>query len=443
MREEPGASNLGLPPSLPPSPLPWMVLLPQKETIIQIIMYICIITAKVHKMILDRQLSGHIRKMLGKFPVVSVTGPRQSGKTTLLKNFFPDYRYFNLERLDIRAMLSADMIGFLRQAGPGVIFDEAQNLPELFSYIQVLSDERNLNGQYILAGSQSFLMSEHISQSLSGRVSLNTLLPFSIKELKVNLATEPGSLIYSGFYPRVHDQKIEPHDFYPSYLQTYIERDIRSLRSIENLHVFARFLGLCAGRIGQIINLTSLANDSGISVNTAKAWLSLLETSYIIILLQPYYKNFNKRIIKSPKLYFYDTGLASSLLRIGSVENLHTHYLYGSLFENLIIGEIIKSQVHSGRLPSVYYWRESNGTEIDCIIEREEGGITALEIKAGHTFTTEYMRNLLHFPGKINEGDIQKCVVYAGSESVTINEVRIISWNDFVHDVQKTVRLIT
>jgi predicted AAA+ superfamily ATPase len=388
-------------------------------------------------MILTRHLSGYLRKILKKFPVISLTGPRQSGKTTLLRNFFTDYKYYNLERLDIREIISADILGFLRQSGPRVIFDEAQNLPELFSYIQVISDEQNKKGQYILSGSQSFLLNESISQSLAGRVSVNVLLPFDIKELKGQFTTDPDSNIITGFYPRIHDQKIEPSDFYPSYLQTYIERDIRTLRSIGNLQTFSRFLGLCAGRIGQVLNLTSLANDAGISVNTAKAWLSLLESSYIIYLLQPYYNNFNKRIIKTPKLYFYDTGVASSLLRIGTTEALRNHYLYGSLFENLVISEIIKSQVHSGRRASVYYWRESNGTEIDCIVERPDGGITAIEIKAGQTFTNGFLRNLLLFPEKTVSGDIQKFVVYKGSETTTIRKIKIVSWNDCISGESK------
>ena len=280
-----------------------------------------------------------------------------------------------------------------------MIFDEAQNLPELFSYIQVISDEKRLNGQYILSGSQSFLLNDQISQSLAGRVSVNVLLPFDIGELSFIDDFDPAQLIINGFYPRIYDQQIKPADFYPSYLQTYIERDIRTLRSIENLHTFSRFLGLCAGRTGQILNLSSLANDAGITVNTAKAWLSLLKSSYIIYLLQPYYRNFNKRIIKSPKLYFYDTGVASSLLRITDPTMLSSHYLYGALFENLVITEIIKSQVHRGKRPSVYYWRESNGVEIDCIIERGGNTIDALEIKAGQTFSADYLRNLRHFPG--------------------------------------------
>jgi len=375
--------------------------------------------------------------MLGKFPVVSLTGPRQSGKTTLLRNDFGDFRYYNLERLDVREMLAADPYGFLKESSPGIIFDEAQNLPELFSYIQVVSDERKRNGQYIISGSQSFLLNEHISQSLAGRVSVNVLLPFDITEIRGHASLELPQMILKGFYPRVYDQNIKPEDFYPSYLQTYIERDIRTLRSIENLQTFSRFLSLCAGRTGQVLNLSSLANDTGISVNTAKAWLSLLESSYIIFLLQPYYRNFNKRIIKSPKIFFYDTGVVSSLLRLTDTRILFNHYLYGALFENLVISELVKSEVHKGKKPSVYYWRESNGVEIDCIIEHEGGEMTALEIKAGQTFNSGYIRNLHLFPDSNMGKEINKVVIYGGSEATRIKNIRVTTWKDFVENISK------
>jgi len=384
-------------------------------------------------MIIHRKIVAHLKEMLEKYPVVSLTGPRQSGKTTILRSAFSEYKYFNLERIDIREMISVDPLGFLKEAGVKVIFDEAQNLPELFSYIQVFSDERRLNGQYILSGSQSFLLNSHISQSLAGRVSVNVLLPFDVGELSVIDDFDPARLIISGFYPRTYDQHIRPSDFYPSYLQTYIERDIRTLRAVENLQTFSRFLGLCAGRTGQIVNMSSLANDAGVSVNTVKAWLSLLESSYIIYLLQPYHHNFSKRIIKSPKLYFYDTGIVSSLLRINDPEMLSSHYLYGALFENLVISEIIKSQVHRGERPSVWYWRESNGQEIDCIVEREDNRIDALEIKAGQTFSNDYLRSLKSFPSTATDRKITKTVIYQGTESTIIKDMNLLSWHDFTH----------
>ncbi len=379
---------------------------------------------------ISRALTKHLRKMLKLFPVVSLTGPRQSGKTTLLKNEFPKYKYFNLERIDLRQMVLADTMGFLRNAGEKVIFDEAQNLPELFSYIQVISDERGTPGQYILSGSQSFLLNTKISQSLAGRVSINHLLPFDISELpEKNFDKE--ELILKGFYPRIYDKNIKPKDFYPSYLQTYIERDIRTLKSIENLNTFTRFLGLCAGRVGQILNISSLANDTGISVNTAKGWLSLLEASFVIYFLKPYYRNFNKRIVKAPKLYFYDTGIVSSLLGISDKNVLRNHYAYGSLFENLIISEILKAQIHSGKRPSVFYWRESNGTEIDCIIDNGNNQITALEIKAGETFSQSFANNLLKFNVESSFDKVRKIILYSGKDETRISKIRVASWNNF------------
>jgi hypothetical protein len=333
-----------------------------------------------------------------------------------------------------------DPLGFLNNTGPKVIFDEVQNLQELFSYIQTVSDERNIAGQYILSGSQSFLLNEHISQSLAGRVSVNNLLPFDLTELRSEEYHDPNLMIWKGFYPRLYDQNIEPQDFYPSYLQTYIERDIRSLKAVENLHNFSRFLGLCAGRTGQILNLSSLANDAGIAVNTAKSWLSLLESSFIIYLLQPYHENFNKRIIKSPKLYFYDTGIASSLLRISNPEMVSTHYLYGALFENLVISEIIKSQIHRGLRPSVYYWRDSNGIEIDCIIEKGNKEFIALEIKGGQTFNVSYLKNLNLLPVKDKREAVRKVVIYAGSDEAVIRDITIVPWRRFAGECESVIR---
>lgn len=384
---------------------------------------------------IPRKLTSHIQKMLKKFPVVSLTGPRQSGKTTLLRNAFPDYKYYNLERLDHREMIISDPVGFLESAGTKVIFDEAQNMPELFSYIQVISDERNIPGQFILSGSQSFLLNNQISQSLAGRVSVNHLLPFDITELKKINEQSVYQSILNGFYPRVYDKNISPEDFYPSYLQTYIQRDVRTLKGIENLSGFSRFLGLCAGRIGQVLNLSSLANDAGIAVNTAKAWLSLLEASFIIYRVQPYYNNFSKRLIKSPKLYFYDTGVACSLLKLTEPGMVSTHYLYGSLFENLVISEILKSQLHAGKQASIYYWRESNGTEIDCIVEQGNKEILAFEIKGGQTFTEDYLKNLKNFAKGETKVKIDKAIIYSGKQAANMKGIQLVPWSNFSSDI--------
>lgn len=239
------------------------------------------------------------------------------------------------------------------------------------------------------------------------------------------------------FYPRLFEFGINPNDFYPSYISTYLERDIRSLKAIENLNTFARFLGLCAGRIGQVLNLSSLANDTGITVNTAKSWLSLLEASFIIFQLQPYHKNYSKRLIKSPKLYFYDTGLVCSLLHIKEAEMVKTHYLYGSLFENIVIAEIVKKQHHLGKQASVYYWRESNGTEIDCIIEQGNNEIMAIEIKGGATFNKDYLKNLKNFPAK--DTKINKKLIYTAENNFKIYDVQLIGWNNFSEFLNESV----
>jgi len=375
-----------------------------------------------------RNITPILKNRLKKFPIISLTGPRQSGKTTVLRNEFSDFKYFNLERIDHRELILSDPMGFLKSQGPKLILDEAQRLPELFSYIQVISDERCTPGQYILSGSQNFLMNNHISQSLAGRTDISHLLPFGINELSLK-SEKIENLIFNGFYPRLHDVKIEPTEFYPSYIQTYIERDVRSLKAIENLNTFSRFMGLCAGRIGQVLNLSSLANDTGVSVNTVKSWLSLLESSFILFQLQPFYKNYSKRLIKSPKLYFYDTGLACSLLKIQNPEMIKTHYLYGALYENLIISEIIKQHHHVGKTPSVYYWRESNGTEIDCIIETSAEKTIALEIKAGETFNKDYLKNFKNLPS--SNDNIDKILIYTGKNSTSIQDVKLITHNDF------------
>lgn len=356
-------------------------------------------------------------------------GPRQSGKTTLLQKEFPEYSYYNLERPDLRTLIKTDPLGFLKNSGKKVMLDEIQNIPELLSYIQVLVDQENLPGRFILTGSQNLLVNKYVSQTLAGRVFIATLLPLEYNELRPSLQLE--EIIWNGFYPRLHKAGISPVDFYPSYIQTYIERDIRSLRALEDVDVFSRFLGLCAGRVGQLLNISSLATDAGISVNTAKAWLSLLQASYIVFLLQPWHQNFNKRIIKSPKLYFYDVGLVCSLLRIQAHEQLFFHPSKGALFENLIIAEIVKHQFHSGVKPSVYFWRESNGIEIDLILDQGAGGVAAIEIKSGQTFQSDFLRNLQKFPSN----EAARKVVYGGDEDFQVTGIPVLGWKSALNDI--------
>ncbi len=352
---------------------------------------------------LQRHLEKKVVALSKKFPIVAITGPRQSGKTTFIKTLFKNYKYVSLEDMDMRDFAQNDPIGFLREYGIGSIIDEIQRVPQLFSYLQTKVDSSTKTGQYIISGSQNFLLLHNISQSLAGRVALFKLLPFSIAELEQAKKT-PASLektIFSGFYPRLFDKRIHPTDFYPSYIETYVERDVRYLTNVNDLDRFRLFIKLCAGRIGQIINLQSLANDVGISQPTAKSWLSILEASYIIFRLNPFHANFNKRLIKSPKLYFYDTGLACSLLGITQPDQLKTHYLKGGLFENLVILDMYKSELNKGVNKALYFWRDSNGNEIDLLWEDGQK-INLAEIKYNNTFSQNYLKGLNSFLAPVN-----------------------------------------
>ncbi|MEL7119528.1 MAG: ATP-binding protein [Bacteroidota bacterium] len=293
----------------------------------------------------DRIIATKIIEASTQMPVVAITGPRQSGKSTLVRNYFTNYTYTNLEDLELRQFAQEDPKGFLENIGEKAIIDEIQQVPSLLSYIQVIVDRNNLPGQYILSGSQNLLLMEGISQSLAGRVSIFNLLPFSIEELKNTKyhLSDYEDYIFKGFYPRIYDQSLSPNSWLLNYIQTYVERDLRQLINVLDLGIFRQFLAVCAGRIGQLVNFSDISNVLGISYQTVKRWLSILETSFIIYQLRPYHKNYNKRIVKSPKLYFYDTGLACALLNILSVEDLNRHFAKGALFENFIINEIIKN----------------------------------------------------------------------------------------------------
>jgi len=381
-----------------------------------------------------RVIQDKIKHLAEKFPVISVTGPRQSGKTTLIKSMFPDLLYESLEDPDTRLFALSDPRKFLGNEKK-MIIDEIQRAPELFSYIQSNTDKTSLNGQYIISGSQSFLLNQHISQSLAGRVAIFNLMPLSLFELREHgfKITEYEKLIFQGFYPRLYDRNINPADFYPNYIQTYLERDVRLLQNIHDLNLFIRFLKLCAGRIGQLLNLNSLANDCGVSPNTAKSWISVLEASFVIFLLQPHFKNFNKRLVKMPKLYFIDTGLASSLLDIESENQLSTHYLRGLLFENFIISEFIKTRLNNGLRSNCYFWRDNKGTEIDCIIENGNL-ITPVEIKSGNTFNQDYFKNLNYWNKLSGNTNKNSYVIYGGESGRETKDGKLLSWND-LYDV--------
>lgn len=368
--------------------------------------------------------------MAKKMPILSITGPRQSGKTTLSQLAFPDYDYFNLEHPATLLRAQADPETFLSQHKKGLIIDEVQKMPELFSYIQVKSDANKKNGEFILTGSQNFLLMEKISQSLAGRVFVSYLLPFSFSELK-KTKSSTNQLIYQGFYPRIYDQKIAPLDFYPSYIQTYTERDVRQISEVSRLDVFQRFMKLLAGNIGQILNKSALGNALGVDDKTIEHWLVILETSFIAFRLQPYYKNYKKRLIKSPKIYFYDTGLACNLLGLRSAEELQTHWARGALFENLVILEKMKSSYNAGQRPDLYFWRDSNGNEIDLLEELKLGEIKISEIKSAATFHTRFLDTITKFTS-ISQDVVASEIIYDGKENFDINKTKILNWRSLL-----------
>jgi predicted AAA+ superfamily ATPase len=375
-----------------------------------------------------RVIQDKINQLAEMFPVISVTGPRQSGKTTLIKSMFPDWRYESLEDPDTRLFAINDPRKFL-EGEKKMIIDEIQRAPDLFSYIQSKTDKTNISGQFIISGSQSFLLNQHISQSLAGRVAILNLMPLSLPEIMEHGINVTGyeKLIYQGFYPRLYDRNIEPVDFYPNYIQTYLERDVRLLQNIHDLNIFVRFLKLCAGRTGQLLNLNSLANDCGVSPNTAKSWISVLEASYIIFLLQSHHENFNKRLVKMPKLFFIDTGLASSLLGIQSENQLNTHFLRGALFENFIISEFIKARFNNGLRNNCYFWRDNKGTEIDCIIENGDR-LTPIEIKSANTFNQDFFKNLNYWNKLSGNSAENSYVIYGGETDRDTQEGFLLSW---------------
>ncbi len=378
---------------------------------------------------IERELKTKLVALATKYPIVTLTGPRQSGKSTLLRNTFPEYNYVSLENTENRLLAQSDPNGFLATYADKTIIDEAQLVPVLFSYLQTHTDIQGKVGMYLLAGSQNFLLMESITQSLAGRTAVLKLLPFSRYELqnanvrKINIDEE----IFTGCYPRIYDKKIYPTDFYPYYIQTYIERDVRQLKHIGDLNKFILFLKMCAGRIGQLLNLSSLANECGIAVTTAQSWISVLESSYIVYLLRPDHNNYSKRLVKTPKLYFYDTGLACSLLNIIHAEQISTHFLRGALFENMVINEFVKKSLNAGHEPQLSFWRDKTGNEVDLIEQAGELQI-AYEIKSGATYSTDYFKGLRYWANHSKANPKQCNVIYNGEKSIETSFGKVNSW---------------
>ncbi len=366
-----------------------------------------------------------------KFPIVSVIGPRQSGKTTLVKMAFPNKPYVSLEEPDLREYATNDPRGFLSDYSNGAILDEIQRVPQLFSYIQTIADNSNKSGLFILTGSQHFLLQESISQTLAGRTAILKLLPFSLGELEhipFSFDSYEGYL-FTGFYPRIYDKRMNPRDWYLNYIQTYIERDLRLIKNINDLGTFQVFVKMCAARTGHLLNLSSLANDCGITHNTAKSWISILEASFIIFLLRPHHKNFNKRLVKMPKLYFYDPGLVSSLLGIENKQQLTNHYLKGNLFETFIVSELIKYRYNRGLESIYYFWRDKTGHEIDCLIEKANE-LIPVEIKSGKTPSREYFKNLNYWNKLSGTNPNNSYVIYGGEKPQKRSTGNLLSWKN-------------
>jgi len=380
---------------------------------------------------IKRKLEKKLIELSELFPVITVTGPRQSGKTTLVKATFPEHDYVTLEDPDTNELALSDPRKFLTDRKKGLIIDEAQRAPELFSYIQGIVDKADKPGAFILTGSQNFLLMEKISQSLAGRVAILKLLPLSLEELKNTKfdVKDADKLIFRGMYPRLYQKKIKPTDFYPFYTQTYIERDVKLVRNIVNQSAFTRFIKLCAGRIGQLLNISELANTSGINQRTITSWLSILQAGYIIYFLQPHHKNYNKRLVKMPKLYFYDTGLACSLSGIKRQEQLVQHFNYGSLFENFIINEFYKHAYNNGETPENYFWRDKTGKEIDLIVENGNM-IFPIEIKGGRTFSNDFFKNLNYWNKLSGKNPENAWIVYGGNKTFELAQGTVLSWKE-------------
>lgn len=388
---------------------------------------------------IHRTVTGAVTNLFQQYPVVTITGPRQSGKTTLARAAFPHLAYRNMEDPDTRLFATDDPVAFFRSVPDGAIIDEFQRVPELTSRIQVLVDEHRHNGQFILTGSQNFQTSDRIAQSLAGRTAIVRLLPFSIDELREgipNLPTDPGMYMFRGMYPRVWDQDLDPTVAYGAYVETYLERDLRQLSQIRDLTQFQRFLALCAGRIGQVLNLSSLADDAGISHKTAGEWVSLLETSYVLFRLPPFHANINKRLIKSPKLYFYDPGLASWLIGIEDQTQVLTHPLRGALFENLVITELVKYRYNRLRRHNLLFFRDAKGHEVDALVSQADT-VVPIEIKSSATFRSEFFRGIEYFREHVQPGP-KGTVVYGGDRT----EERSAGHVCTLFSVTETVRAI-
>ena len=393
-------------------------------------------------MLIKREIESQVIDAATEYPVIAVLGPRQSGKTTLVQMVFPDHRYISLEDFDLRELALADPRRFLTEypSSSGIILDEIQNAPQLLSYMQTIVDREKKKGFFVVTGSQNILVHEAISQTLAGRIAILTLLPLSVSELdQANLLPDKiETVVWKGSYPQVYAEDSIPSRLYSNYILTYVERDVRQMRQITDLETFQRFIRLCAGRIGQVVNLESLGNDCGVNHSTVKAWLSVLEASYITFSLYPYYKNFGRRLIKSPKIYFVDTGLACSLLNIKSEQDLDSHYLRGGLIESFIISDLRKQRFNLEQQPNIYFWRDHTGNEIDCILD--EAHPIPVEIKAGKTVAKDFFKAFDQWQEWTQLPHKEHYIVYGGVENQHWPQATVLGWKAAGHLIKKLER---
>lgn len=379
---------------------------------------------------IQRTIQAQLKKLAAMYPVVTITGPRQSGKTTLAKMTFPDYRYVSLENFDVRQMAEADPKGFLKSYAAPVILDEIQRVPALLSYIQTIVDENKSSGQYILTGSHQPQLGQGVSQSLAGRTGILQLLPLSISELaSADIVLSRDQYITQGFMPRLYDTSLDAKNLYRDYFSTYVEKDVRMMLNIKNLSAFETFVKLLAGRVGQLVNLSSLANDVGISAPTLKEWLSVLEASFIVFQLPCYFENFGKRLVKSKKLYFTEVGLAAWMLGIETPEQVARDPLFGRLFENMVVMEALKSRFNAGEMPNLYFLRDSQGLEADLLFRKSHNELIPIEIKGGMTWNKDFCRNLLKLR-KLSDKFVSGYVIYSGDLTPEIDGIKYLNFKN-------------
>lgn len=380
---------------------------------------------------ISRDSENTIHSLLKGFPIVTITGPRQSGKTTLAKKIFSDKPYASLEDPDVRLAAQEDPRAFLERFPDGAVLDEVQRCPDLLSYLQTMVDADRRTGLFILTGSQQFGLLSGITQSLAGRTAFVELLPFSISELKRagKLPKTLDDILIKGGYPPLYDRHIPVRSWFGAYVTAYIERDVRQVLKVQDLETFQRFVRLCAGRTGQLLNLTSLAVDCGITHNTAKAWISVLEASYILFQLRPHHANFNKRLIKAPKLYFYDAGLVSWLLGIRTSQQLEIHPLRGNIFETFIVAELMKTRLNRGERPNLYFWRDSNGNEVDVVIEHGQE-LIPVEIKSGKTVAHDFFSGLEKWTAMAGDLTFSPTLIYGGTDTFRQKGICVTGWRD-------------